>query len=93
MSMKPKADIGRSSFDFVLKTVALVGLIDLSMLRARKTDTAVLAGGTEELGNGKAGIDGRAGLMGRVALLGLLAALGLVTFLGVLLGIRICFPS
>lgn len=35
MSMKPKAGRGRSYFDAVLKMVALVGLIELSMLFAR----------------------------------------------------------
>lgn len=93
MSMKPKAGIGRLSFDFVLKTVALVGLRDLSMLLARMMVGAVLAGGTAGSTGAMAGADGTAGLLGRVALLCIFdATTGLAAFLLFLFLASIDFP-
>ena len=93
ISMKPKAGRGRLSLDFVLKTVALLGFIDLSMLRALIMVAAVVGGGGGEAGDGKAGNDERAALEETAVLLvGLFAALGLVALWAVPLGASSSFP-
>ena len=93
ISMKPKAGRGRLSLDLVLKTVALLGFIDLSMLRALIMVAAVVGGGGREAGDGKAGNDERAALEETAVLLvGLFAALGLVALWAVPLGASSSFP-
>ena len=92
--MNPKAGRGRFSFEPVLKIVALVGFVGLSMVGTRYRVPVVVVGGTANEGWGGTGTYGEAGLAA-IDLLAILLGGTVVAegFLGAFLRASIFLPS